>query len=39
LGLYEQALGLILFSGFLGLIGAFIASLEISHKKNDEKGF
>jgi hypothetical protein len=33
LGLYEQTLGLILFSGFLGLVGAFVASLEIKREE------
>jgi len=32
LGLYEQSLGLIIVTFFLGNIGAFIASLEISQE-------
>lgn len=33
LGLYEQSLGLILFAVFLGLVGAFVASLEIKREE------
>jgi hypothetical protein len=37
LGLYEQTFGLILFAGFLGLVGAFVASLDIRHEVKEVK--
>ena len=35
LGIYEQSFGLIVFAMLLGLVGAFVASLDISHEMKE----